>query len=668
MYTQEVKGQLIKNYTRMTEQRRLAVIMFADIAGYTAMMQQNEETALESLNRFKEALYATVKEFHGEIIQFYGDGCLSVFTSAADAVSCAKILQENFMKSPAVPVRIGIHLGDVIFKEGNVFGDCVNITSRIESMGIPGAVLVSDAIKTQIKNKPEFRLTSLGNYEFKNVDEPMEVFALTGNGFLIPDRQTITGKFKERKPEKSIAVLPFINLGNDPEQEYFSDGVAEEILNSLTHLKELKVAGRISSFQFKGKNADLREVGDKLGVRTVLEGSIRKHGNRLRINAELINVEDGYQMWSERYDREMDDIFSIQDEIALSITEALKVTLLEKDRHIITKSHTQSPEAYELYLKGRFHLNRRGTSILTGMQYFQKAIETDPEFALPHVGFADANLLMATYGLAPPKLVLPRAKAAAERALQLDPSLCEPYCSLGYYYTAYEWNWAEAKKNFLKSLEINPRYVQAHSWYGWNYLSWVEGNFTEAEKHGQALIKLEPLSATFYGSYSLILHTADKLKEALSICQMGIELDTNTFLCLLNEGYIYMAMKEYTSAIAAFESAIKISNRHHFAVNGLIWTYCLNNETEKASLLMNELKERSLKEYIANTFTAISAAYLNNLDEAFDYLEKAYEEKDPVLLALKHEKWGPSVFRSDSRFKNILEKIGFPSQPVIPAA
>lgn len=644
----------------MTEQRRLAVIMFADIAGYTAMMQQNEETALESLNRFKDALYANVKEFQGEIIQFYGDGCLSVFTSAADAVSCAKMLQEKFMKPPVVPVRIGIHLGDVIFKEGNVFGDCVNITSRIESMGIPGAVLVSDAIKNQIKNKPEFRLTTLGNYEFKNIEEPMEIFALANSGFPIPNPENINGKFKERKPGKSIAVLPFKNMSNDPEQEYFSDGVAEEILNSLTHLNDLKVAGRISSFQLKGKNASLKEIGETLGVKTVLEGSVRKHGSRLRITAQLINVDDGFHLWSERFDREMNDIFSIQDEIALSVTEALKLTLLRKDREIMIKNHTQNLQAYELYLKGIFYLNKRGASLLLARQYFQQAIDLDPDFALAYSGYADSNLFMATYGLAPPKQVLPKAKQSAERALQLDPLLCEPYCSLGYYYACFEWNWKDAEKNFLKSIELNPRYCHTHSWYMWTYLSLIKGRFNEAEKHCQAALKLEPLSATLYGTYSLILHTAGKLNEALAVCKAGIELDAYSFLCQVNKGIVSMELHQYEEAIASYTFVLNISRRHHFAVNGLIWNYCETGELEKARELMNELKERSEKEYIANMFTGMSAAYLNDLDQAFEYLEKAFHDRDPLLLTLRYEKWGPPNLRNDPRFQKFTDRIGFP--------
>ncbi len=261
----------------------------------------------------------------------------------------------------------------------------------------------------------------------------------------------------------------------------------------------------------------------------MLEGSVRKQGNRLRITAQLINVEDGYHLWSERYDREIDDVFAIQDEIALAITEKLMITLLKKERDLITKSYTQNTEAYELYLKGRFYINRRGTSIIASMKYFQKAIDLDPDFALAYSGYADANLLIATYGLVEPQEALIRAKQSAEKALQLDPSLCEPYCSLGYYYACFEWNWPEAKKNFLKSIELNPRYADAHYRYGWNYLACVEGKFSEAEKHGEIAIKLEPLSSICYANYSLILHCAGKFNEAIAACKNGIELDANSF-------------------------------------------------------------------------------------------------------------------------------------------
>jgi len=428
----------------------------------------------------------------------------------------------------------------------------------------------------------------------------------------------------------------------------------------LTHLHELKVAGRMSTFQFKGKNENIREIGGKLGVNSILDGSVQKQGNRLRITAQLINVEDGFHVWSQKYDREMNDIFAIQDEIAISITENLKIALLQKDRDKITKSHTQDAEAYDLYLKGRFHLNRRGAYIPAAIQYFQKAIDLDPDFALAYAGYADGYLVLANYGLVPPKLIMAKAKSAAEKAIQLDPSLSEPYCSLAFYYNLIEWNWGEARKNFLKSLELSPRNTQAHSWYGWNYLTLVEGNFEEGNKHGEILVKLEPLSAYFNGSYSLILCTTGRLEQALEVCRAGMELDPNSFICMISEGNILLALERYEESIASFERTLKISNRHHFAVNALIWNYHLTGNDEKARALMAELKEREKTEYIAKTFTAVSAAYLGNLDEAFDYLDKAYEDRDPILLNLKYEKWGPPEFRNDPRFQIMLERVGYP--------
>ncbi len=646
----------------MPESRQLAVIMFTDIVGYTAMMQYDESMALVKLNRYRDALKLRVKEFHGEIIQYFGDGGLIIFNNSSDALNCSGNLQKDLQEEPPVPVRIGIHLGDIIYNEGNIFGDCVNITSRIESMGVPGTVLVSEHVQKQIKNKPEFKLISMGIFDFKNVVDPMEIFALQINNYPVPKRDDLNGKFKEAQTIKTIAVLPFVNMSNDPEQEYFSDGIAEDIINSLTHLKDLNVAGRTSSFQFKGKNIDLRQVGKKLNVHNVLEGSVRKQGNRLRITAQLVNVDDGYHIWSERFDREINDLFAIQDEIAFSIAEKLLVTLLKKERNLITKSYTQNIEAYELYLKGRFYIMRRGTSLITGIQCYKKAIALDPDFALAHSGYADANLLLATYGIVSPKQVMTLAKQSADRAIQLDATLCEPYCSLGYYYTCMEWNFPEAKRNFLKAIELNPKYTEGHFRYAWNYLACIECKFDEAEKHGRIAIKLEPLSAICYANTSLILMSAGKFDEALSLCKIGIEMDANSFLCHINAGRTHMSLKQYDEAISSFETAMKLTNRHQFAVNGLIFSYCLSGQYDKARILMNELKERFVNEYISKTFMGLSAAYLNDMDEAFEYLEEAYNDKDPILILLNIKEWVPVALTNDKRFQKLLDKIGFPNK------
>ena len=649
----------------MSKSRQLAAIMFADIAGYTAMMQEDEVMALQLRHKLKQKLDEEIMNHNGRLLEFKGDGVLCSFNSTIEGVRAALALQLDMQKQPVVPLRIGMHTGDVVFDEDDIYGDGVNIASRMESFAIPGGIFISARVFDDIKNQKDIQTLSLGQYVFKNVKDPVEIFAIANPGIKTPAGKELEGKGGKLKRrlvvEKSIAVLPFVNISNDPEQEYFSDGMAEEIIHSLAPLTDLKVAGRISSFQFKGKNAGLREIGTTLNVKNVLEGSIRKQGNRLRITTQLVNVENGYQIWSKKYDREMVDIFSIQDEIALAITEELKVTLLEKDRKKILKTHTVNPEAYEDYLKGLFHLNKRGPSIFVAIEFFQKAVEKDKEFALAYAMIADAYILVATFGMAPPKQLMSKAKQFAEKAMQLDPTLSEPYHALGFYYTCYEWNWIEAKINFQKALELNPKNAEVHYRYGWNYLTWVEGNFEQAERHGEIAVKLEPLHSICYATYSLILYVAGKFEKALNICNMGLELEAHSFLCLISKGSIENALQRYEDAIASFKAAMLVSNRHHFAVNGLLWNYCLAGRYDEAKELLDELKERSKKEYVGSTLTGLSLAYVDKFDEGFEWLQKAFNDKDPMILTIKYLSWPLPAMRADPRFRKMLDDVGFPN-------
>ncbi|ANE49806.1 adenylate/guanylate cyclase domain-containing protein [Flavisolibacter tropicus] len=666
----------------MSQHRQLAAILFTDIEGYTAIMQKDEQQAIALKDRHRDVLQAKHREFNGKIIQFYGDGTLSIFQSVIEAVQCALSMQLSLRKNLFVPVRMGLHVGDVIIDNENVVGDGVNLASRIESLSIAGSVLLSDKVNDEIQNHPDLKTVSIGIYQLKNVKREVEVFALEHDGLIIPPKDSLLGKAEVSKkqsqrkregvqvrfnkpikssPEKSIAVLPFVNLSNDPEQEYFGDGVAEEILNSLTHIKELKVAGRSSSFQFNQRTVDLDEVKEKLGVSTVLEGSVRKQGNRLRITVQLVNVEDGFHLWSEKYDRDLDDIFAIQDEIASAISEKLKVTLLDLDTITSsTKIYRHNPQAYDLYLKGRFYINRRGSAIMTGLKHIEQAIDIDPDFALAHAGYADGNLLAAFYGLMPPLQVLYKAKESAEKAIELNPTLSEAYCSLGTFYT-FERKWKEAEGYFQKAISLNPNYPQVYYWYGLDLLAWVIGDFDEAEQYGQMALKLDPYSAITHGALGAILFSVGKFKDAIKACKAGLELDAYSFLCRLYEANSYMCLDQYEEAIVAYEKAMKISNRHHFAQNGLIVTYCKMGNLEKARALMHDLKERQAKAYVPYGFTGISSAYLGDVDEAFDYFEKAFENKEPVLLTLKYEPYIPENIKTDPRYTKLLSRMGFPN-------
>jgi TolB-like protein/lipoprotein NlpI len=659
----------------MSQSRQLAAIMFADIMGYTALMQEDETLALQLRHKLKTKLEEETAVHHGRILEFRGDGAMCSFTSTIEGVRAALALQLNMQTDPVVPLRIGMHTGDVIFEGNNIYGDGVNIASRMESFALPGSIFISGKAYDDIKNQKDIQTVSLGMYALKNVKDVVEIFAISNPGIKIPDTDSLEGKgekvqgseslkstIKEstkKFSEKSIAVLPFANMSNDPEQEYFSDGMAEEILNSLTHLKDLKVAGRTSAFQFKGKNIDLREVGDKLGVSKVLEGSVRKQGNRLRITAQLINVDDGFHLWSERYDRDMDDIFAIQDEIALAITEKLKVTLLEKDRELITKTSTQNTAAYDLYLKGRFYLSRRGKFILNALEYFQQAIDLDSSFTLAWAGYADASFISSFYSILPGNVVMDKGKQAAETAIKLDPSRCEPYSSLGFYYTVLMREWEKGKECFKKSLQLNPSYSFGHYLFGLYYYAWGMGKFEEAEQHGLTAIKLEPLSSITYAIYSLILISAGKIEDALAAAKTGIELDANSFLCRRAKSISLRILKRYDEAIESAEHLIKTSDRHPHAVCDLMGVYSDTGNMEEVKIMMEELKQRSASEFIDAVYMGHAAALAGNLDEAFNYMATALTERDPMLITLKYLEYSSTLYH-DPRFENLLDQIGFP--------
>ena len=645
----------------MLQSRQLAAIMFTDIVGYSALMGDDEERAFELLNKSRLLQKPLIEQFGGRWIKELGDGILATFSTVTDGVNCACSIMKGCIEVTGLQLRIGIHHAEVVFENGDVFGDGVNIASRLQTIAPVGGICISESVRNNVANRKEIKTRFIKEEILKHIKEPVRIYEVV---FDVAEPSLHPGKSLHNEamkaiPEKSIAVLPFINMSNDPDQEFFSDGMSEEILNSLSHLKDLKVASRTSSFQFKGKNIDLREIGNNLGVGTVLEGSVRKQGNKLRITAQLINVEDGFHLWSEKYDRNMDDIFSIQDEIALAVTENLKVILLESDKDIITKNLTQNAEAYECYLKGRFYLNKR--FLLQSLEQFKKAADIDPDFAKAYAGLADAYIILGFYNILPAKETMPRAKQAAEAAIQMDHSLCEPYCSLGMYYASFEWNWNEAKQNFLKSIQLNSRYIQSHVWFGHYFLAWIEGNFEEGIRHLDIAIALEPHNAMSYVNKYAVVLTIGKYEEAFQIARQGYEMDTDSLIGTRIMGLAYLNEKQYAEAIRYLELASKISNQAAFNQVDLINLYTSIGSMNKAGAVFEDLKLR-LKEgkYVSLCLMSFASGFLGQIDEAIHWLERAYEEHDAYLCILKYYPWVPAGLRQDSRFQSFLDKMNFP--------
>jgi TolB-like protein/class 3 adenylate cyclase len=644
--------------------RQLAAIMFTDIVGYTALMGEDEYRAFELLRKNRMVQKPIIEKYYGKWIKELGDGVLASFQTVTDAVLCAGSIQQACNEIPELKLRIGIHLGDIIFENNDIFGDGVNIASRLQALAPIGGIWISESVHKNICNKKGINSKFVQEETLKNVREPVRIYEVQieqgdWTGWAAnqetPEHLRIT-------TEKSVAVLPFVNMSNDPEQDFFGEGIAEEILNSLVHLKELKVAGRTSSFQYKNRNFDLRELGDKLGVRHIMEGSVRKQGNRLRITAQLINVQDGYHLWSEKYDRDMDDIFAVQDEIALAITEKLKITLLDNDVKLITKTYTNNSAAYELYLKGRFNINRRGRNILLGLQYFQEAIDIDANFAPAYAGYADACALAAFYNFFPAKEMMPIAKESAYKAIDIDPAFCEPYTSLGFYYANFERNFPESKRNFCKAIELNPAYMLGHLWYSMLYLSWIELNFKESQREGQIAIKLDPFSAIAYGLQAVNYLISREYEESVKIGKMGIDLDANSFISRTMTAMALIGLNQINEAIEMIKENIKKTDRYQWPVFDLIWAYSHIPDHIAMKELIRELDERSKSEYISPYRRGLAAAYLGDLNEAFMYLERSFEDREPWLLALKIWPDVPNNLKEDARYRNLIHRIGYPKE------
>jgi adenylate cyclase len=411
----------------MSTSRQLAAIVFADIQGYTAMMQQDESTALTLRNKFQKILEQEIKLHGGRIAIYSGDGAMCVFKSAIGAVNAAIAVQHKMLEEPKVPVRLGIHIGDVVTEGKNVFGDGVNIASRIESFAVPGAVFISSKVADEIRNKREFSLVSMGNFELKNVAEPLEIFAIHYGELVIPDGGKLTGKgkkeegkkkvgkrwligvaafllivallflyFKKKSPvpvdivsAKTIAVLPFSNLSSQKDDEYFADGVCDQILTGLSKISALNVLSRTSTLQFRDTKLPMKEISQQIGADILLEGSVQKSGDKIRINVQLIDAIHDKHLWAETYDRDMKDVFAVQSDIANQIAEALNTTLTGPEQMLFSAKPTDNMEAFDVYLRANkesedFWRTSRMDRVPEAVSLFEKSIQLDPTFAYPY--------------------------------------------------------------------------------------------------------------------------------------------------------------------------------------------------------------------------------------------------------------------------------------------
>jgi TolB-like protein len=457
---------------------------------------------------------------------------------------------------------------------------------------------------------------------------------------------------------RSLAVLPLANLSGDPEQEYFADGMTDELITNLSKIGSLKVISRTSVMQYKGAKKPLREIAQALGVDGVIEGSVFRAGNRVRITAQLIHAATDRHLWAESYERDLRDVLALQSEVAQAIAKEIQIKLTPQEQAHLASARPVNPEAHEAYLKGRYYWNlRTEEGVKKGIQYFQQAIEKDPGYALAYAGLADSYVVLGNLGLMAPKEAYPRAKAAAFKALEMDETLAEAHASLGMARSEYDWDWVGAEKEWKRAIELNPGYATAHQWYA-QYLTSM-GRHNEAIAEAKRAQELDPLSLIINAIGGSVFACARRYDEAIAQCRRTLELNAGFYMAHLYLGFAYEQEKLYAEAISEYQKAIALEQGNPTVAAYLARGYAAAGKRTEALKTFSQLRDLSKRRYVSSYTMALTYAALGDNDQAFACLEKAYEDRSGALLYVKVDPRVDSL-RSDPRFQDLLRRMNFP--------
>ncbi len=492
----------------------------------------------------------------------------------------------------------------------------------------------------------------------ENRGENRYIATVPGQGYRFVPAVESSGFAPSTAEPVTVAVLPFANLSSDQDGEFFADGITEEIINALAQIRNLRVVARTSAFSFKGKQVDLRAVGATLNAGTLIEGSVRKSGDRVRIVAQLINAADGYHIWSERYDRELQDIFEVQDEIARTIADRLKVTLGPEKAEPLVRSETRDLEAYQFYLKGRFHWNKRSADGLQkAIEYFQQAVGRDPSYAVAYAGLADAYNMISFRNVMAPHAIMPKAKAAAVKALELDANRAEAHVSLAYASFTYDRDWPAAAMHFERAKALNPAYVMGHAFYPL-YLS-SRGRSAESISVAKRALELDPAAAAVSHVLAVQLYLARFFDQAVQQCQQTLELDPGYEPAYAVLGQVYSLTGKYEEAVIEFEKSVAVTRRSSWALAQLGYARARSGARSQTMEIIAELDTTSKGSFVPALCFALVYAGLEEADQAFAWLAKSSDERHNRLAYIKVEAlWDP--LRSDPRFADQLRAFGIP--------
>ncbi len=654
--TTEPLFQSRKNEAPLSEkERRLAAIMFTDLVGFTALGQANESLALNLLEEHRAVVRPIIAKFRGTEVKTMGDAFLVEFASALEAVKCAIEIQtamhdRNAGMDPGrrILMRIGIHVGDVVHSRGDVLGDAVNVASRFEPIAEPGGICISEQVFDHVRNKTNLPLERLQGKKLKNVDLPVEVYRM-----VMP--WDASAKEEVELDSRRVAVLPLKNMSPDPNDEYFADGMTEELITALSTVTELTVIARTSVMQYKNAPKRIADIGRELSVGTIVEGSVRKAGTKVRITVQMIDVRNEGHLWAQNYDRQLDDVFTIQSEVAETVAGALKVRLAESERRRLERGAGADPESFNLYLKGMFYWNKRTPeSLKRAVEYFQQSVERDPKFALGHAGLAHAYQVIAGNYYDDPQAYYPKTKEAALRALSIDDDLAEAHTALAAVAGVYDRDLDRAEAEFRRAIELNPSYPSVHQWYA--QLLGFENRLDESWREVNKALELSPLSLIINTNVADGHYYRNEFDKGIEQAKKVVDMDPNFETIYPTLIQLYLAAGRLPEAMGAFEKYSKMAEDTN-SKGVLAYIYSYTGRADESRKLLDEIEARSSRGNLSPFNLACVRFKLGDDDRGFELMEEAYQKHDRFLLAMAIERELDRV-RSDPRYSDMLRKVG----------
>lgn len=672
-------------------ERRLAAIMFTDMVGYSALSQLDETRALQLLEEHRAIVRPLLLVHRGREIKTIGDAFLVEFDSALEAVRCAVEIQHAFRdRNGATPpdrailLRIGLHVGDVVHRDQDVYGDGVNIASRIEPLAEAGGICLSEDVARQVQNKIDHPLVPIGERDLKNISVPVRLFALRLP--WDPDRvpSSVWRRFPRRipaaalvtvaivvlaawfvrerlsdpAPARRIAVLPLEDLSQASSDAYFADGITEELISTLARISGLEVIARTSAMHYRQAGIDVGIVSRELHAGSILGGSVRRSGERARILVRLIDASDGRVVWSEEYDREMRDVLSVQNDIAMRVASALKVQLLDAEREGLQQRGTLSPEAYRLVLLGRHHLHRRTSEdVRKAADNFRQASETDPRYADAWTGLAECNVLFAGagYGNVPRDRAVDDARTAVTRALELQPGSADALAVLAYLQYRLDWNWAAADSSFAAAVSLKPGDARIHEWRGL-FLA-LRGNTREGIAEMERALALDPMSPSVATGLGRVLAFDGQVDRAIRqlerVVQDHPQYAEGQFA--LGLAYGYSGRREESQR--TLERAALLSGRRPVILADLGYSYAVAGRRAEALAILAELDRLSQTQYVSPWVRSMVHFGLGEVDKGLDLMEASLAQKEGLLVYIRAEPMLP-VVRDHPRFQAIIRAIG----------